>query len=79
MAGPVFANPVEHYDRVVHAEADDGHHRRYEQGVDLGPKQGAQDGEDADHDDDVMEQRDQRSRAELDALEPDADPDQDSK
>ena len=35
VADPVLADPVEHDDRVVHGEADDGQHRGHEQGVDL--------------------------------------------
>ena len=54
----VLADSVEHHDRVVDAEADDGQHRGHEQGVDLEPDERAQDGEDADHHDDVVEQRD---------------------
>ena len=48
---------VEHDDRVVDAEADDGQHRGHEQGVDLDVEERAEDREDADDDDDVVEQR----------------------
>ena len=61
---------VEDHDRVVDAEADDGQHRGHEQGVDLEPEERAQDGEDADDDDHVVEQRDQRRHAEPDVAEP---------
>ena len=50
---------VEHDDRVVDREADDRQHRRHEQAVDLHDEQRAQDREDADHDEHVVEQRDQ--------------------
>ena len=58
----VLADPVEDDDRVVDAEADDGQHRGHEQGVDLDAEERPEDGEDADDDDHVVEQRDQRGR-----------------
>ena len=45
VAGPVLADPVEHDDRVVDAEADDGQHGGHEQGVDLDVEERAEDGE----------------------------------
>ena len=68
---------VEHDDRVVDAEADDGQHRGHEQRVDLDVEERAEDGEDPDDDDDVVEQRDERGHAELDVAEPVGDPEQD--
>ena len=61
----VLADPVEDDDRVVDAEADDGQHRGHEQGVDLDVEERAEDGEHADDDDDVVEQRDERRDAQL--------------
>ena len=61
----VLADAVEDDDRVVDAEADDGQHRGHEQGVDLDVEERAEDREDADDDDDVVEQRDERGHAEL--------------
>ena len=69
--------PVEHDDRVVDAEADDGQHRGHEQGIDLDPEERAQDRECADDDDHVVDQGDQRRRAEADVLEADGHPDDD--
>ena len=60
VAGPVLADPVEHDDRVVDAEADDRQHRGHEQGVDLDPEERAEDREVPDDDDHVVEQRDER-------------------
>jgi hypothetical protein len=65
----VLADAIEHDDRVVDAEADDGEHRGHEQSVDLDPEERAQDGEDADDDEDVVQQRDERRDAELDVME----------
>ena len=75
--GLVLADAVEHDDRVVDAEADDGQHRGHEQRVDLDVEERAEDGEHADDDDHVVEQRDQGGHAELDVAEPVGDPQQD--
>ena len=45
VTGPVLADPVEHHDRVVDAESDDGQHRGHEQRVDLDAEEGAEDRE----------------------------------
>ena len=78
MAGLVLADPVVDDDRVVNAEADDRQHGRHEERVYLDPEDGPHDREAAHHHDDVVKQGRQRRGAELDALETDADPDQDA-
>ena len=74
----VLSDSVVDDDRVVNAEADDRQHRRDEECVDLHPEQRAQDGEDTDDHDHVVEQSDEGGGAELDALEADTDPSQDA-
>ena len=77
VAGAVLADPVEDDDRVVDAEADDREHRRHEQAVDLDVEERAQDGEEAEDDDDVVEEGDERGDAQLHVAEAEGDPAED--
>ena len=67
---PVLADAVEDDDRVVDAEPDDRQQGGHEQGVELEAEEEAEDREQADDEDHVVEQRDDRRRAETEA-EPD--------
>ena len=78
VADAVLADAVEDHDRVVHGEADDGQHRGHEQGVDLQAEERAQDGEDADDHDDVVDQRDEGRGAHAEVAEAEGDPDHDA-
>src|SRR3954447_10142633 len=73
----VLAHPVEHDDRVVDREADDRQDRGHEQAVDLDRAERAEDREDADNHQDVVEQRDEGRDAHLHVPEPVRDPDHD--
>ena len=77
VAAAVLAYPVEHDDRVVDREADDGQDRGDEQAVDLDPEERAQEREGADDDDDVVDERDERRDAHLHVPEAVRDPEQD--
>src|SRR6266545_7948668 len=54
----VLADPVEDDDRVVHGEADDGEHGGHEEAVDLDPEEVSEDREEAEHEEGVVEERD---------------------
>ena len=71
VAHPVLPDPVEDDDRVVDREADDGQQRGHEQGVELEPEEEAEHREDPDHDDHVVQERDDRRGP---VPEPEADP-----
>ena len=62
----ILTNPVEDHDRIVHREADDGQHGSHEWRVHLDVQQLAQDREDAEHHQHVVQHRDHRSGAEAD-------------
>src|SRR5579884_2834420 len=64
----VLAYSVEDDDRVVHGEADDRQHGRHEWRIDLDVEEGAQNREDAEHDEDVVQHGGEGGHAETDRM-----------
>ena len=60
----VFAHPVEHDDRVVDREADDREHGGDKEGINLNVEERASNREEANRDDHVMQERDERTEGE---------------
>ena len=75
----VLPDPVEHHDRVVDAEADDGQHRGDEQGVDLEPKKVPRIANSPTTTSTSWSSATMRGHAELDVAEPERDPEQDAR
>src|SRR3954463_11509347 len=78
MPNPVLANAVEHHDRVVDREADDGQHGWDEQRVDLQAGERAQYRKRADDHDHVVQDPNERRRAHSDVRESERHPGKDA-